>query len=93
MFIGRFEFKGQPVTVTHDGPLSNHYCHKYTATIDTGEMRSKDVDAFKAAYMEICDELERAGYDHIEYITSEESFIEACEANEYTFRENGVMEN
>lgn len=90
MFIGAFEYKGQPVTVEHG---DHHYCHKYTARIDTGEMKSKDVDAFKAIYSEICDELESAGYRHIEYITSEEYFIEACEANGYTFREDGTMEN
>lgn len=93
MFIGTFEYKGQPVKVEHSGPLSNHYCHKYTASFEFGDMKSKDVDAFKGAYMEICDKLERAGYKHIEYITSEESFIEACEANGYTFREDGTMEN
>lgn len=90
MFIGNVTWHGETVTVTHN---DHHYCHMYTAGIETGDLGSKDVDSFKAMYQEVCKEMERIGYDHIEAITSEEAFKEACEANEWTFREDGTMEN
>jgi hypothetical protein len=90
MFIGKFEWKGEIVTVTHN---DHHYCHMYTAGIETGDLKSEEVDSFKAMYQEVCKEMERIGYDHIEAITSEDAFIQACDANGYTFREDGTMEN
>ena len=53
----------------------------------------KDEQEFEELYQDICKKMERAGYEHIEWCTSEEVFIESCEANGYTFRENGEMEN
>jgi hypothetical protein len=90
MFIGKFEWKGEIVTVTHN---DRHYFHMYTAEIETGDLKSEDVDSFKAMYIEVCKEMEQAGYKHIEYVESEDSFIEHCEANEWTFRKDGTMEN
>ena len=90
MFIGSLEWRGETITITHNNA---HYYHKYTASFSTGDLTSEDADAFKAMYEEICNEMERIGYRHIEEITSEESFVEACEANGYTFREDGTMEN
>ena len=90
MYIGKIEWKGETVTVTHNNA---HYYHMYTANIDTGELKSEDVDSFKAMYQEVCKKMEKAGYAEIEYQQSEEYFMDACEANEYTFREDGTMEN
>jgi len=90
MFIGKITWKGEEIEITHG---DHHYCHAYTARFETGDLKSEDVDAFKAMYIEVCKKMEGIGYSEIEYRQSEESFIEACEANEYTFRENGVMEN
>ena len=53
----------------------------------------KDEQEFEELYQDICKKMERVGYEHIEWYTSEGVFIEACEANGYTFRENGEMEN
>lgn len=90
MYIGKIEWEGETVTVTHSNA---HYCHMYTASIDTGELKSEDVDSFKAMYEEVCRKMEEVGYNEIEYQQSEEYFMEACDANEYTFREDGTMEN
>lgn len=90
MFVGRLTYKGEEIEITHRNP---HYCHMYTAEIETGDLNSEDVDAFKALYQKVCKEMEQIGYDHIEHVTSQDSFKEACEANEWTFREDGTMEN
>lgn len=95
MFEGTLYYKGFTVKVKHRG----HYYHKYTADVhvydeDTCEDAPAIVcDEFLEIYRDICDTVERAGYDHIEYITSEEYFLEECEANDYTFESNGVMRN
>lgn len=102
MFEGVLTWKGYTVTVKHHG----HYYHSYSKVVeitnDEGiaiESYKTDAeaqavsDAFEALYQQVCKHMEQQGYAHIEYITSEESFIEECDANGYTFRENGMMEN
>lgn len=96
MFIGTVEWNGDTIHITQN---DSYYCHMYTARFDLpeyqeyGEKQEKQLETFEAIYQEICKEMERIGYQHIKEFTSEESFMEACDANEYTFRENGVMEN
>lgn len=90
MFIGTVEWEGQEIEITHG---DTHYCHPFTARFETGDLGSKDVDAFKAMYLEVCNEMERIGYNEIEYANSAESFEQACDANEYTFEEDGTMRN
>lgn len=91
MFIGSYTFKGRPVKIEHRDP---HYYHMYTADMTWTEgTDDKTAKEFLTLYQSICKEMERAGYDHIEYITSREAFIETCEANEYTFEEDGRMRN
>jgi len=53
----------------------------------------KCVKDFEKIYQRICKELEKNGYGFIEWEDSEESFIDACSANDWTFRANGDMEN
>lgn len=94
MFEGVFDWKKQTVTIKHSG----HYCHSYSKTVDLenvdGNESTKGLqDAFEAIYQKICKELERFGYDVIDDMQSEERFIEDCNANEWTFREDGTMEN
>lgn len=96
MFLGEIDWKDYTVTIKHSG----HYYHSDSKTIDmkydTGEDVSDDEPEFaefEAIYQEICKKMEQVGYDNIEYVTSEEYFIEACDVNEYTFREDGTMEN
>lgn len=98
MFAGEFEWKDYRVSIKHSG----HYYHSYSKIIDIykDDETGMSVDAeeeiyteFENIYQNICKELERRGYDHIEYEDSLESFLEACEVNDYTFLENGKMEN
>lgn len=97
MFEGRLNWNGYTIKIKHQG----HYYHSYSKSVEMYkivdgqeiEASEEDANAFEEIYQAICKKMEQTGYDHIEYITSEESFIEACEANEYTFREDGTMEN
>lgn len=90
MFIGTITWRNVDITITHG---DHQYSHMYTARFDYDGLTEAEFEQFKAVYEAICKKMERVGYDHIDYMTSEESFIEACDANEYTFREDGTMEN
>lgn len=94
MFEGDFIYKGYNVHVKHSG----HYYHSNSKDITITDNEGNDIDGqvyedFDALYKEICDELEEYGYKFMEYEDSIEAFQEACEANEYTFTTEGVMEN
>lgn len=97
MFEGELEWGKYTIYIKHSGL----YYHSYSKTVEMQETDNlgfhiedeKDEAEFEALYQEICKKMERIGYDHIEHITSEESFIEECNANGYTFREDGTMEN
>lgn len=97
MFEGSFTFKNNSLTIKQWG----HYLHSYSKQITwhdfTGEEKEPEEEKiaaeFEKAYQAICKELEKEGYAHIEEVESEGYFIELCNANEYTFREDGVMEN
>lgn len=94
-FIGKFKWKGYYVTITHH---SNHYYHKNTVMfyIETNygnPAKQKVYNDFRKLYDSICDELEKEGYGILEYRMSHEEFNDLCEANDYTFLENGIMEN
>jgi hypothetical protein len=65
----------------------------YTAWFDHEGLTIDELRQFKAVYERVCSIMERKGYDHIDAITSEEAFEQACELNEWTFREDGTMEN
>lgn len=99
MFMGELEWKQYTIYIKHAG---GNYYHSNTASIEIQETENlgfhmddedEDVQAFDIIYQEICKKMEQTGYEHIEWYTSEEVFIETCEANGYTFRENGEMEN
>lgn len=53
----------------------------------------KVLDKAKSVYMEVCLDLEKQGYKAYEYLYSDEYAKDTCEANEYTFLENGKMFN
>lgn len=96
VFEGKIEHKGHTVDIMHSDAF---YYHKYTASFDfqddNGEctLSAGDMESFKQAYREICDDMEKIGYDHIEYEQSEDNFMSVCEANGYMFEENGKMWN
>lgn len=96
MFEGTVQWEGMEARIKHQG----HYYHSYSKTIEWYNLEGETIDpeesdreAFEALYQSVCKVMEQKGYDHIEYIRSEESFIEACEANDYTFEEDGKMRN
>lgn len=82
--------RGRTITIKHGG---GHYYHEYSKVIDYPEASEKKYANFDTLYVNICKKMEREGYDHIEYTNSEESFIGECEANEWTFREDGTLED
>lgn len=92
MFEGRLEWRGRTLQIKHSG----HYYHMYSRTIEVSEgdeLSDDEMGQFVAVYEAVCKLMERAGYDQIEWTQSAENFSEACEANEYTFEENGTMRN
>lgn len=93
MFEGIVEDKkGNVYTIKHSG----RYYHEYSKIMHGVDKNGKDVDCKKFdenVYMPICREVATRGYQEIEYQESEEYFAETCEANEYTFEENGTMHN
>jgi hypothetical protein len=52
----------------------------------------KILNDFKNKYYSLCEEMEKIGYEEIEFDLSEENIISNIEANDYTFRENGQIE-
>lgn len=97
MFEGKLVYKGTPVFIKHNG--NAHYYHSKTADIDfsneNGEVNisEEECNAFYEEYNSICKELEKIGYDEIEYQQSAEYFEQECETNEWTFEDNGKMRN
>ena len=94
-FVGNFEYKDYLVFIKHIG----RYNHKNSVEIDILDSESEEVmeddicEEFKEIFDDICDQLEKIGYNYIEYVDSEENLIDMCEINEYTFLENGEMFN
>ena len=89
MFEGIITWRGKEIAIKHD---SAHYYHSKTASFDYEGLTDAEFGQFEVVYEAVCKEMERIGYDEIEYQRSEESFKQACEANEWTFRENGTLE-
>jgi len=94
-YIYTYNFASYLIEIEHSG----HYYHSYSKSYATS-LEGEEVDnwhevekAFDVIYQKICKELERYGYDYIENEDSMESFTGSCEANEYTFEANGVMNN
>ncbi len=98
MFEGYFEWNDYTIKIKQSG----HYSHSNSKTIEIykDDEKGNAIDAdekvyteFEKIYQSICKELERIGYDFIEYEDSEENFLQQCEANEYTFLADGTMFN
>lgn len=94
MFEGDFIYKGYNVNVKHSGRYYHFNSKNITITDDEGNDIDRQIyEEFDALYIEICKELERLGYDFIEYEDSMEAFQESCDANGYNFTSDGVMVN
>jgi len=97
-FIGNFEYKNFKIKIEHNF----NYYHKRSTDIyiykedkkgNEIEVTEKQEEHFKNIYYEICDLIEKAGYDYIDSENSEENIKELISINEYTFRDSGEMEN
>ena len=102
-FTGNFQWKGYDIRIKKAGS----YCHEYSADFyishydknhlgfeDEEEEANEGIyEKFKELYRSICCEIKEAGYENIEYENSEEAIKENIESNEYTFREDGEIEN
>jgi hypothetical protein len=95
MFTGNVEWKSWQCEVRQNG----HYYHYNSKqfwnfqSIKTGrEPRNDQVENdFNDAYVSLCRELEKYGYDYIEYETSDDTIIDNIKANEYEFYEDGKL--
>lgn len=97
MFVGNITYKGTEIRIVQS---DTHYQHSHTASFiypenEDGKILASESKqmAFEKKYHALCKEMEQIGYDHIEYVQSEEAFSEVCEANNYTFEANGSMRN
>ncbi len=94
-FTGRFEWKNYEITIFRK---EYHYCHKYTTNFNILTKKGNNVkesilNEFEALYYSICDKVEKMGYSIIEETLKDETIKDLIEMNEYTFRENGEIEN
>jgi len=94
-FIGKFQWKKYRISITHN---YRYYFAKSTAITledeEGNEVYDKDViEQFTNIYLDICGKLEKEGYSTLEYRMDFEEMQENCEANEYTFTDDGVMDN
>lgn len=106
MFEGDFVFtyKGSKyiVNVKHSGHYYHYNSKNFTIYDEEGEEldsmeECKEIseveEAFNIVYKKICKDLEQIGYNFIEYEDSMEAFQQSCEANDYTFTKDGIMDN
>lgn len=93
MFEATLEDKdGNYFIIKHSG----HYSHEYSTNIIGTDKEGNEIDTTEfeeKVYIPICLRVRDRGYDEIEYNNSEEAFEQDCEANEWTFLENGRMFN
>lgn len=100
MFEGRFWWKGWTIKVKHRGRYY-HYnskdieMYKISDDEELTELAPTEAEEkeFNDLYVSIAKKLEKYGYDWIEQEDSMEHFVEECELNGWTFREDGTMEN
>ena len=84
--------KGNTYTIKHSG----RYYHERSTEIDGQDEEGEEIDSKdfeENVYVPLCKRVAQRGYDEIEHLESMENFQEACDANEYTFLEDGKMFN
>jgi hypothetical protein len=93
MFEATLEDKnGNTYIIKHSG----YYYHERSTNIIGTDKNGEEIDTKdfeEQIYIPICKKVRDCGYNEIEYKQSEECFKETCEANEYTFLEDGTMFN
>lgn len=91
MIEGTVKWKAWTATIKHSG-LYYHYNSKditLESTKTGKEADQKTYDQFNDIYVEICKELERAGYAYIEEATSDENIAQFLREMDYEFYEDG----
>lgn len=92
MFCGDYKWKKYTVAIKHSGRYYHSNSKEIDITTEDGEYADDKVYAqFEKIYQKICAELEEYGYDFIETEDSLYNFEEECEANDYTFLEDGTQ--
>lgn len=66
-------------------------CKEYDLNGNVFEVEKQVREMLEQKYIDLCKELEDAGYKEIEYENSDECIIEDIEANEYEFTEDGKI--
>lgn len=93
MFEGTVTDKdGNTYTIKHSG----RYYHERSTDITGVDKEGEEIDTKdfeENVYIPICQQVKQRGYEQIEYEDSLESFVTACEDNDYTFEESGKMNN
>jgi len=93
MFEGVVYWKSYTAVIRQSG----HYYHYNSKSISLystktdKEASEKVEEEFNSLYVDICKELEKYGYEQIDYMLSEKAIRETIDANEYEFTENGVL--
>lgn len=93
MFEGTVYWKSYTAVIKQSGRYY-HYNSKSIELFSTKtdkEASDKVYHEFNDLYVDICQALEKAGYDSIDYTLSEENMKEMIEANDYEFTENGGL--
>jgi hypothetical protein len=94
VFIGSFEWKKYNITI-HSG----RYYHSNSKTINITNEKGNEIENkkvyndFEKVFQNICNIIEKEGYNYMDWENSEENIKDNIEANGYTFRENGQIEN
>lgn len=77
--------------------LTHNYRYYFATSVTmTFYKNGEEVDEneeLKNIYLDTCRQLEKEGYDILEYRMDDDEFSEHCEVNGYTFEENGTMHN
>ena len=94
-FVGEFQWNKYYIKITHN---YRYYFAKSTEIMlmdEEGEecCDKKAIDRFTKIYLDICGKLKKEGYGVLDYRMDFDEFQELCESNEYTFTDDGVMDN
>ena len=93
MFEGTVYWKSYTAKIKQSG----HYYHYNSKNIELfstktdKEASDKVYQQFNDIYVDMCKELEKYGYEQIDYALSEKAIKETIDANEYEFTENGCI--
>jgi len=96
-FTGKFQWKSWQISIAHY--RSYHYLStdivisKEDKNGDTVFPMPEVTEKFLKIYKSICVELEKTGYDLVDYRMNDIEFSDHCEANGYNFFVDGKMAN